>query len=337
MKIGTIELGPFPLFLAPMHEVSDQPFRLICKDMGADVVITEFVSVEAVIRNIKKTHAKIQIHDTERPAGVQVFGTDPARFAEAVPLVEAYRPDFIDINAGCCARNHASRGEGAGLLRDLGRFEQIVQQTVRATRLPVTVKTRLGWDAETINILDVARMIEAAGASALTVHCRTRTQVYKGQADWSWLERIKKVLTRIPLIGNGDVVTPQNARRLFDLGCDGVMIGRGALANPWIFRQARHFLETDGLLEPPGLDERIALCRRHLSMYTTHHNRNERLHAFRKFYSGYLKGVAHGAQLRQELMALDHADDLDRCLKEFSVATSGHEKTTPPIAHPQVF
>ncbi|HSV43476.1 MAG TPA: tRNA-dihydrouridine synthase family protein, partial [Candidatus Bathyarchaeia archaeon] len=243
MNIGSIQLPDRPLFLAPMHEVTDQPFRLICKRMGADVMVTEFVSVEALIREVAKAKAKMAVLEQEHPIGIQIFGANEGSFKEAVAVAERFKPDFIDINAGCSVGKHAGRGECAGLLRDLPRFERIVKETVGATSLPVTVKTRLGWNAESMVILDVAKMVEQAGAKALTVHCRTKVQNYKGAADWNWLEKIKKVIA-IPLIGNGDVFSPQDARRMFETGCDGVMIGRGALTNPWIFRQVHHYLDT---------------------------------------------------------------------------------------------
>lgn len=316
MNIGPIQLGPHPLFLAPMHEVTDAPFRLICKRLGADVMVTEFVSVEALIRHVDKAKAKLAIRHEERPIGIQIFGKNEQAFEDAVHVVEQFQPDFIDINAGCSAGKHATRGECAGLLRDLPLFERLVKMTVKATHLPVTVKTRLGWDMSSLVILDAAKMVEQCGAKALTVHCRTRSQGYKIPADWTWLEKIKKVIT-IPLIGNGDVITPQDAKRMFEIGCDGVMIGRGALQNPWIFKETAHFLKTGECLPSPSWQERIAMCLDHLHLYTESYNINARLYAFRKFYTGYFKGLTGSSQLRSQLMKLTESEDIEHCLKNF--------------------
>ncbi len=316
MRIGQIELGKHPLFLAPMEDVTDQPFRLICKELGADVLVTEFTSVEALIRNVKKAKQRIHVLDDERPVGIQIFGINEDSFAKAMEIVAGHKPDFVDINAGCCARKHAARGEGAGLLRDLKNFERIVKRVVEVSPLPVTVKTRLGWDHDSIVILEVAQMVEACGASALTVHCRTKQQMYKGQADWSWLERIRKVIS-IPLIGNGDVTGPAEAQILFDSGCDGVMIGRAALHNPWVFKQVRHFLETGEHLEEIDLSERIRVCKKHLQYYTQHQGTAERLYAFRKFYSGYFRDIPNAQKLRTELMKQADSPGIERALTEF--------------------
>lgn len=279
--------------------------------------MTEFVSVEALIRHIEKARLMMHIRDDERPVGAQIFGKNDASFAEAAQIItEQFRPDFIDLNAGCAAGKHAARGECAGLLRNLPLFEKIVRATVHATHLPVTVKTRLGWDMNSLVILDVAKMVEQAGAKALTVHCRTRSQGYKAQADWTWLEKIKKVIS-IPLIGNGDVVTPQDAKRMFETGCDGVMIGRGALANPWIFRETAYFLKTGQPLPPPSLQERVNTCIDHLKFYAEFKKTHSGLYAFRKFYAGYFRGIAGMAKLRSELMTLTELNDIEACLKIF--------------------
>ena len=302
MNIANIQFNDKPLFLAPMHEVTDIPFRSICKKTGADGVITEFVSVEALIRNVEKANNKMVIKDDERPAGIQIYGKNVESFQKAVAVVERFKPDFIDINAGCSAGKHASRGECAGLLRDLPLFEQIIKTTVNSTRIPVTVKTRLGWDTNSIIILEAAKMIEQAGARALTVHCRTRTQSYKHPADWSWLERIKKEIS-IPLIGNGDIMNGADAKRMLETGCDGVMIGRGAIQNPWIFKEIKCYLR-DAFFEPPSFEERVELCLEHLKSYVQYYNVLDGLYAFRKFYTGYFKGIDGAARLRKELMTL---------------------------------
>ncbi|MFP4473710.1 MAG: tRNA dihydrouridine synthase DusB [Candidatus Omnitrophota bacterium] len=316
MIIASLQLKNRPLFLAPMEDYTDRPFRLICRRLGADVVVTEFTSAEALIRDVEKAKDKIRLLPEERPAGIQIFGAREEAVAEAARVAEQFQPDFIDINAGCSAGKHAGRGEGAGLLRDLPRFERIVRAAVKAVKTPVTVKTRLGWDHDSIIIEDVARMVEAAGARCLTLHCRTKKQAYKGKADWSWLEKVRRLIS-IPLIGNGDVTEPDHARQLFDLGCDGVMIGRGAVANPWIFRQTRHYLETGRHLPPPDLKERVGTCLEHLRLFARHNDISRGLYAFRKFYSGYIKGIPGVARFRNELMTLNDLDAIEQRFRMF--------------------
>ena len=303
MKIGKLEIKN-PVCLAPMEDVTDLPFRLICHRLGADIVYTEFTSSEAIIREVKKAMRKIKIAEEERPVAIQIFGGAERSMEMAAQIAEGSKPDFIDINCGCWVKNVAMRGEGAGLLRDLPHFERVVKSTVAATKLPVTVKTRLGWDEKNIVILDVAKMVEQAGAQALTIHCRTRSQGHEGDADWTWLEKIKKVVS-IPVIGNGDVQTPQDAKAMLETACDGVMIGRGAIGNPWIFRDARHFIDTGVLLPPPTLTERIEVCIQHLKL-TVQHGTELRngIIPFRKFYAGYFHGLPNIAKLRSDLMQL---------------------------------
>lgn len=316
MNIGNLQLVENPLFLAPMHEVTDIPFRMISKRLGADVVVTEFVCVEALIRDVAKAKNKMRALEEERPVGIQIYGKNVESFAQAIEVVERFNPDFIDINAGCSAGKHAARGECAGLLRDLPLFEKIVKTTVNATKLPVTVKTRLGWDNDSIVILEAAKMIEQAGAKALTVHCRTRCQSYKHPAEWSWLTKIKKEIS-IPLIGNGDIVTLEDAKQMFDTGCDGIMIGRGALHNPWIFKQIKYFFETGNHLSQITLQERIEICIEHLRQYSKYNNIESNLYAFRKFYTGYLKGIPGISGLRKELMTLTTVNDIEQCLSDY--------------------
>jgi tRNA-dihydrouridine synthase B len=315
MKIGMLTFER-PLALAPMEDVTDTAFRLICRRMGADIVYTEFTSSEAIIRDIPKAIRKITVTEAERPVAIQIFGGVEASMDAAARKAESLNPDFIDINCGCWVKNHVARGEGAALLKDLSRFEKIVQSTVRATRLPVTVKTRLGWDERSIVILDVAKMIEQAGVQALTVHCRTRSQAHNGQADWSWLEKIKKA-TSLPLIGNGDIMTPEDVKRMFETGCDGVMIGRGAINNPWIFRHAKHFLETGQHLPEPTMLERIELCIEHLKLSVEQNGIRQGVIPFRKYYAGHLRGLPNVAKLRSELMQLVDMDKIIDCLRQF--------------------
>ena len=292
-----------PLWLAPMDDITDRPFRLICKELGADIVVTEFTSCEALIRSIPKALARIRIRDEERPVGIQIFGANPQSIQRAVQIIEPLNPEMIDINCGCWSKTHAQRGEGAGLLRDLPNLERVVRAAVTATKIPVTVKTRLGWDRETLVIEEVARIVEQCGAQALTVHCRTRVQGYKGQADWTWLPRIKKVIS-IPLIANGDVTEPEHAKALFDMGCDGVMIGRAAIVNPWIFQATRAFLDTGRHGPPPSPAERLAMCRRHLDLAVLHKGQFWGAQPFRKYFYGYLRGFPSAAKIRGELMQI---------------------------------
>jgi len=300
MKIGSIDINK-PLCLAPMEDVTELPFRLICKRLGADIVYTEFTSSEGIIRDIPRIMEKIQISEEERPVAIQIFGGRPEAMAGAALTIEKLKPDFIDVNCGCWVKNHVARNEGAGLLRDLPLFEKIVKATVKGTKLPVTVKTRLGWDEQGIVILDVAKMVEAAGAKALTLHCRTRSQAHSGFADWSWLEKIKKVIN-IPVIGNGDITCPEDAQAMLETGCDGVMIGRGAIANPWIFKQTKHFLESGEHSREPGIEEKIQVCIEHLKLNVQYKGEKYGVQTFRKHYAGYLKGLPNIAPVRSELM-----------------------------------
>src|SRR5512135_659658 len=241
MTIGpiTIDRG---ILLAPMEDVTDLPFRLICKRLGADMVYTEFVNSEGLVRGAEKTKRKMMFREEERPFGIQIYGGEIPSMAAAAQLAESFHPDLIDINCGCWVKDVALRGAGAGLLRDLPKMEQIAATVVNAVRIPVTLKTRLGWDADSIRIVDVARMCEHVGIKALTVHCRTRDQGHKGPVDYSWIPKIKAAVS-IPVIVNGDVVTPLGVKQVFETtGADAVMIGRGAVMNPWIFRQSKHYL-----------------------------------------------------------------------------------------------
>jgi len=315
MKIGPIEIDQ-PIVLAPMEDVTDMAFRLICKSMGADIVYTEFTSSEAIIRDIPRALRKIEVSDDERPVGIQLFGGVETSMEAATRKAESFKPDLIDINCGCWVKNHVARGEGAALLKDIPHFEKIVKSTVSATKLPVTVKTRLGWDHNSIVILDVAKMVEQAGARALTVHCRTRSQAHQGEADWHWLEKIKKVIS-IPLLGNGDVNTADDVKRMLEAGCDGVMIGRAAIGNPWIFKEARHFLQKGHYLPPPTLMEKVEICIEHLKLSVQNKGVRDGIIPFRKYYAGYLRGLPNIAKLREELMRLVHLEDIINRLYQF--------------------
>ncbi len=315
MKIGTIDINR-PISLAPMEDVTETPFRLICKRLGADIMYTEFTSSEALIRDIPRAMKKIEITDAERPIAIQLFGGVEQSMDKAAKVAEKFQPDFLDINCGCWVKNHVARGEGAALLRDLSRFEAIVKATVKATSLPVTVKTRLGWDSDSIVILDVAKIVEQAGARALAVHCRTRSQAHTGFADWNWLEKLKKTVS-IPILGNGDITSPEDVKRMFETGCDGVMIGRGAIANPWIFKQAKHYLATGDLLAEPALKEKIELCIAHLKLSVHYKGSRDGVITFRKFYAGYLSGLPNVAKLRSDLMQIQELEEVINRLHQF--------------------
>src|SRR3989338_1278327 len=325
MKIGPIDIEK-PIALAPMEDVTDIPFRLICKKMGADLVYTEFTSSEALIRDAKTALRKIKVTDAERPVAIQIFGGLETSMEKAAQVAESFKPDFIDVNCGCWVKDVVKRGGGAGLLRDLPKFESIVRSTVQGTKLPVTVKTRLGWDENSIVILDVAKMVEQAGAQALTIHCRTRSQGHAGDADWEWLSKIKKVVS-IPVIGNGDVQTPPDAKAMLETGCDGVMIGRGAIGNPWIFKEIKHFLETGSLLPAPTLSERIEVCVEHLKLSVQYRGLRNGIIPFRKFYAGYFHGLPNVAKLRNDIMQLvDLPAIIDR-LHQYQKEYDGLEST----------
>jgi tRNA-dihydrouridine synthase B len=301
MEIGSIYIDR-GVFLAPMEDVSDIPFRLICKKLGADVLYTEFVNSEGLIRMNERTHKKMLFLEEERPIGIQIYGGEPESMEGAAKLAESMNPDFIDINCGCWVRNVALRGAGAGLLRDLPKMERIARTVVNATRLPVTLKTRLGWDADSIRILDVARMCEDAGIRALTVHCRTRKQGHAGEVDWSWIGRLKETVS-IPVIANGDITAPEHARYLFEtMGADAVMIGRGAIENPWIFAEIKEYLRTGTVPEPATPVQRIQLCIDHLKLSVEYKGERKGVVEMRKHYSGYLRGMRHVAKVRAELM-----------------------------------
>lgn len=301
MKIGPIEIEK-GILLAPMEDVTDLPFRVLMKRLGADIVYTEFVNAEGLRRGSEKTRKKMLFREEERPFGIQIYGGEVESMAAATELAASYGPDLIDINCGCWVKDVALRGAGAGLLRDLPKMERIASTVVRTTTLPVTLKTRLGWDTNSIRIVDVARMCESVGIRALTVHCRTRDQGHKGPVDYSWIPRIKRAVS-IPVIVNGDVITPQNVAHVFETtGCDAVMIGRGAVMNPWIFRQARHFLSTGTLLPEPALQERVELLKEHLHLSVEFKGERTGVIELRKHYSGYLRGIPGVSRLRAELM-----------------------------------
>ncbi len=301
MRIGKIDIEK-PIVLAPMEDVTDLPFRVICKRLGADIVYTEFVNSEGLIRDSKKTKDKMRFVEEERPFGIQIYGGNEESMQSAARIVESCEPDLIDINCGCWVKDVAMRGAGAGLLRDLPRMERIVSEVVKATKLPVTVKTRLGWDESSIQIVEVAKMLEGVGVQGLTVHCRTRAQGHKGAPDFSWIPKVKEAVS-IPIFVNGGMTTPAEIANAFETtGCDGVMVARGAIDNPWIFNQAKHYRLTHSSLQETELSERIDVMFEHLKLNVEFKGERKGVIEFRKHYAGYLRGLHNASKLRQELM-----------------------------------
>ena len=332
LKIGPVEVSP-GLLLAPMEDISEPPFRMVCKRLGADIVYTEFINAEGLLREDpdgpRRTRRKLLFLEAERPVGIQLYGASELSMEKATQIAEAQKPDLIDVNCGCWVKKVALRGAGAGLLRDLPQMRQVVSRVVRTTGLPVTVKTRLGWDAQSIKIVEVARMLEDLGVQALTIHCRTRTQGHKGEVDYSWIARVKEVVS-MPVILNGDVTTPQEVENAFaSTGCDGVMIGRGAIRHPWIFREARYYLERGELLPPPTLQERVDLCLEHLRLAVEHGGERYALIGMRRHYAGYFRSMRGAARLRAELVDFKESEPLRQRLRELrETGLQGN----PPVA-----
>ncbi len=303
MKIGQIDLGPHPLLLAPMEDVSDPPFRRLCKRFGADAVYTEFISSGGLIHDARDSVMKLDFTDDERPLGIQIFGGDLEQVREAARIVDAAAPDIVDINFGCPVRKVVCKDGGAGILRNIPKMMAITKAVVEVTNRPVTVKTRLGWDDDSIDIVRVARQLEACGIKALAVHARTRKQMYQGQARWDYLQQIKEDgLRTIPLIGNGDALTPEAIAHMFDVtGVDAVMIGRGAIGNPWIFRDAKIYLASGAIPPPPLWQERLAVVSEHLQMKCQWLGEHRGVREMRRMYGGYFKGFRGASQLRMRL------------------------------------
>jgi tRNA-dihydrouridine synthase B len=304
------------IVLAPMEDVTEPPFRLITKRLGADVVYTEFISSEGLIRDARKSREKLFFYEEERPIAIQIFGGLEESMDKAAQISEAANPDFIDINCGCWVKDVALRGAGAGLLKDLPKMQRIAESVMRNVSLPVTLKTRLGWDEDSIVILDVARMLEDIGIQALTVHCRLRNQGNKGEADWNWVKRIKDAGIKIPVILNGNVKSPEDVKFVFEnYEPDAVMIGQGAIHNPWIFKQAKEFIATGSYTEPT-VEEKINTCTTHLKLNVEAKGEPKGIIEFRKFFSGYLKNLPDISKYRMALMPLNTLDEVIDKLEE---------------------
>ncbi|MEO6685797.1 MAG: tRNA dihydrouridine synthase DusB [Dyadobacter sp.] len=318
IKIGKIELGDFPLLLAPMEDVSDPPFRAVCKENGADLMYTEFVSSEGLIRDAAKSVQKLDIFEYERPVGIQLFGSDVETMGACSEIASRVNPDLIDINYGCPVKQVACRGAGAALLQDIPKMVRMTEAVVKSTHLPVTVKTRLGWDESTKNVQEVAERLQDIGIQALSVHGRTRVQMYKGEADWTLISKIKdNPRITIPIFGNGDVDSPEKALEYKNrFGVDGIMIGRATIGNPWIFNEIKHFVKTGQRLAPPTLAERVAVCRRHLEFSIRWKGPIAGVFEMRRHYTNYFKGLENFKPFRMRLVEGMSFEELDQILNE---------------------
>jgi tRNA-dihydrouridine synthase B len=312
VKIGDIEIGEFPLLLAPMEDVSDPPFRHVCKQNGADMMYTEFISSEGLIRDAIKSKKKLDIFDFERPIGIQIFGGDEEAMAMSARIVDATGPDLLDINFGCPVKKVVCKGAGAGVLKDIKLMERLTKAVVKSTSLPVTVKTRLGWDDNSKNIMAVAEMLQDIGVKALAIHGRTRVQMYKGEADWSLIAEVKNnPRIKIPIFGNGDVDSPEKALEMKNrYHVDGIMIGRAAIGNPWFFNEVKHFFKTGEKLSAPTIQQRVEVCKTHLLKSIEWKNEKLGIIEMRRHYTNYFKGINHFKETRLKLVTIDNLEEL---------------------------
>ncbi len=312
IKIGNIELDEFPLLLAPMEDVSDPPFRYVCKQNGADLMYTEFISSEGLIRDAAKSVKKLDIFDYERPIGIQFYGGNIESMKEATEIIAAEKPDLIDINYGCPVKGVACRGAGAGLLQDVDKMVRITEEVVKSTILPVTVKTRLGWDENTKNVMEVAERLQDIGIQAMTIHGRTRKQMYKGPAEWELIGAIKNnPRMKIPIFGNGDVNSPEFAIDMRNKhGVDGVMIGRASIGYPWIFREIKHFIATGVHREKPTVEERVQTVRMHLQKSVEWKGEKPGILEMRSHYANYFRGLPYFKEYRMKFVTSVSLDEL---------------------------
>ena len=332
VKIGPIVLPDFPLLLAPMEDVSDPPFRAVCKDNGADLMYTEFISSEGLIRDAIKSRQKLDIYDYERPIGIQIFGGDEEAMAMCTKIVDTVNPDLIDINFGCPVKKVVTKGAGAGVLKDLDLMVRLTEAVVKSTNLPVTVKTRLGWDDNSRNIHEVALRLQDVGIKALAIHGRTRTQMYKGEADWTLIGEIKNdPRIHIPIFGNGDINSPEKALEYKNrYGVDGIMIGRAAIGYPWIFREIKHFIETGTRRADPTIEERVEVARKHLIKSMEWKGPIAGINEMRRHYANYLRGLPNIKEYRNKLVRITDPKEVEAILDEIKetykdmVIESGH-------------
>ena len=330
VRLGKYELEK-PVALAPMEDVTDLGFRLICKEFGADIVYTEFISSDGLIRSARKSVNKLLTNKKERPIGIQIFGGDPKVMADAAKIAEEAGPDFIDINAGCWVPKVAQRGAGAGLLKDLNQMQAIIHAVKSSVSIPVTLKTRLGWDSNSITIFEVAKICASEGLSALTIHARTRDQHHDGEANWDWIRRVKEV-SELPIIGNGDIKIAEDGIEMFNYTkCDGIMVARGAISNPWIFRDIK-FLMQHGTLPPKqSFQERIDTCLRHLEMEIELKGERRGVMEFRKYYHGYFHGIRNGSALRSTLVRIETLTEIEAALHGFTDGMTAPEKSAASL------
>jgi len=327
IKIDTIELPDFPLLLAPMEDVSDPPFRAVCKQNGADLMYTEFISSEGLIRDAIKSRQKLDIFEEERPIGIQIFGGDEEAMAMAAKIVDATKPDLVDINFGCPVKKVVSKGAGAAVLKDIDLMVRLTRAVVKSTSLPVTVKTRLGWDHDCINIEEVAERLQDTGIKALAIHGRTRCQLYKGTADWTPIARIKEnPRMHIPIFGNGDIDTPEKALAFKNkYGVDGIMIGRAAIGYPWIFNEIKHFVNTGEHLSPPTIQQRVEVIRKHLTQSVQWKGMFAGVNEMRRHYTNYLKGLPNIKEFRLKLVTITDVEQIDAVLRNIVAYYDGFE------------
>lgn len=320
IKIGNITLSDFPLLLAPMEDVSDPPFRAVCKKHGADLMYTEFISSEGLIRDAMKSRQKLDIFEEERPVGIQIFGGDEEAMAISAGIVDAVNPDLLDINFGCPVKKVVCKGAGAAVLKDIDLMVRLTNAVIKSCNVPVTVKTRLGWDFDSINIIEVAERLQDIGVQALSIHGRTRSQLYKGEADWSWIAKVKDhPRIKIPIFGNGDIDSPQKALEYKNrYGVDGIMIGRAAIGYPWFFREVKHYFATGQILPPPTFEERIEVIRQHLRASVAWKGPRIGIFEMRRHYANYLKGIINIKPLRSKLVMLNTMEEIEETLENFS-------------------
>lgn len=318
VRIGTIELGEFPLLLAPMEDVSDPPFRAVCKENGADLMYTEFIAADGLIRHADKSVQKLDIYDYERPIGIQIFGDKIEAMREAAGIAEEAGPELIDINYGCPVKKVACKGAGAGILLDLPKMQKMTEEIVKRTRLPVTVKTRLGWDEKNIRIMEVAERLQDVGVQALTIHARTRVQMYKGTADWSFIAEVKNNgRIQIPIFGNGDIDSPEKALEYRNkYGVDGIMIGRAAIGYPWIFNEVKHYFKTGEKLAGPTIRERVEVCKKHLLRSVEWKGQKTGIFEMRMHYTNYFRGFPNFKPFRTRLVEANTCDEVLTVLEE---------------------